>query len=166
MSKAKKGSGRGARDLTVKVKTAKGRKLSSTRWLQRQLNDPFVAASKRDGYRSRAAYKLTEIDDKYHILKPGHRVVDLGCAPGSWVQIASKRIKLEQGQGHVIGIDLLEVEPIAGADLLVGDFMDDDAPEKLIALLGGHKADVVMSDMAASATGHKQTDPFAHYGVV
>ncbi len=153
-----KGKGSGARDMTVRVKTARGRKLSSTKWLQRQLNDPYVAAAKRDGYRSRAAYKLTEIDDKYHLLKPGMNVVDLGCAPGGWAQVAAKRVKSDMGEGQVIGIDLLEVEPITGVEMIQGDFMDDDAPEKLIAMLGGKKANIVMSDMAAASTGHKQTD--------
>lgn len=153
-----KGKGSGARDLTVKVKTARGRKLSSTKWLQRQLNDPYVAAAKRDGYRSRAAYKLLEIDDKYHLLKPAMNVVDLGCAPGGWAQVAAKRVKSDMGEGQVIGIDLLEVEPITGVEMIQGDFMDDDAPDKLIAMLGGKKANIVMSDMAAASTGHKQTD--------
>lgn len=152
------GGGGGARELKQRVRTARGRKTSSTLWLQRQLNDPYVAAARRDGYRSRAAYKLAEIDEKYHILKPGYRVVDLGAAPGGWTQIAVKRTGVETNRGgHVIGIDLLPIETIPGATLLEGDFMADDAPDRLKAEMGG-PADVVMSDMAASATGHKATD--------
>jgi 23S rRNA (uridine2552-2'-O)-methyltransferase len=152
----KKGpSGRGApRASHVRVKTAKGRKISSKLWLERQLNDPYVVEAKRLGYRSRAAFKLAEIDDKYKFLKPGGRVVDLGAAPGGWVQIALKRVG---GKGRVVGIDLQEIEPIAGAELLVGDFLDEDAPDRLRALLDG-AADVVLSDMAAASTGHAPTD--------
>ncbi len=150
--------GAGARDLHVKVKTARGRKISSTKWLQRQLNDPYVVAAKRDGYRSRAAYKLLEIDDKYKILKPGQNVIDLGCAPGGWAQIAEKRVKATAGEGKVAGIDLLDMEPIAGVHFIQGDFTDDDAPENLMNYFDGQKANIVMSDMAAAATGHKQTD--------
>ena len=157
-SGASAGGGGGARELKQRVRTARGRKTSSTLWLQRQLNDPYVAAARRDGYRSRAAYKLAEIDEKYHILKPGYRVVDLGAAPGGWTQIAVKRTGVETNRGgHVIGIDLLPIETIPGATLLEGDFMADDAPDRLKAEMGG-PADVVMSDMAASATGHKATD--------
>jgi 23S rRNA (uridine2552-2'-O)-methyltransferase len=157
-SGASAGGGGGARELKQRVRTARGRKTSSTLWLQRQLNDPYVAAARRDGYRSRAAYKLAEIDEKYHILKPGYRVVDLGAAPGGWTQIAVKRTSVETNRGgHVIGIDLLPIETIPGATLLEGDFMADDAPDRLKAEMGG-PADVVMSDMAASATGHKATD--------
>jgi len=157
-SGASAGGGGGARELKQRVRTARGRKTSSTLWLQRQLNDPYVAAARRDGYRSRAAYKLAEIDEKYHILKPGYRVVDLGAAPGGWTQIAVKRTGVETNRGgHVIGIDLLPIETIPGATLLEGDFMADDAPDRLKAEMGG-PADVVMSDMAASATGHKPTD--------
>ena len=152
----KKGpSGRGApRQSHVRVKTAKGRKLSSKLWLERQLNDPYVAEAKRLGYRSRAAFKLAEIDDKYKILKPGSRLVDLGVAPGGWVQVALERVG---AKGRVVGIDLQEIEPIAGAELLVGDFLDEDAPDRLRALLDG-PADVVLSDMAAASTGHAGTD--------
>ena len=157
-SGASAGGGGGARELKQRVRTARGRKTSSTLWLQRQLNDPYVAAARRDGYRSRAAYKLAEIDEKHHILKPGYRVVDLGAAPGGWTQIAVKRTGVETNRGgHVIGIDLLPIETIPGATLLEGDFMADDAPDRLKAEMGG-PADVVMSDMAASATGHKATD--------
>ena len=164
MSKRPKGGGRGGgnasstRELKQRVKTARGRKNSSTLWLQRQLNDPYVAAARRDGYRSRAAYKLIEIDDKHHILKPGMRVVDLGAAPGGWTQIAVKRCGAANNRGgEVVGIDLLPVEPVAGAKLIEMDFMTDEAPEELKRLMGG-PADVVLSDMAASATGHKPTD--------
>lgn len=155
---AKSSKGKGARDLSVKVKTAKGRKLSSTRWLQRQLNDPYVAAAKRDGYRSRAAYKLIEIDEKYSLLKPGMTVVDLGAAPGGWCQVSANAVKSESGDGRVIGIDLLEMDPIPGVHLFQLDFTDDDAPQRLVEALEGKKANAVISDMAASATGHRQTD--------
>jgi len=159
---AKNTSGRGQRDLTVKVKTARGRKLSSTRWLQRQLNDPYVRRAQAEGYRGRAAFKILELDDKYRFLVPGARVVDLGCAPGGWLQVAVKRINAlaeKQGKavGRVIGVDLQEVEPVAGAEIHQLDFMDDGADDKVRGWLGG-KADVVMSDMAASSSGHKQTD--------
>ncbi len=155
-------SGRGQRDLTVKVKTARGRKLSSTLWLQRQLNDPYVKRAKADGYRGRAAYKILELDDKFRFLVPGARVVDLGCAPGGWCQIAVKRVnalgeRTSKSIGTVLGVDLQEVDPIPGADIHVLDFLDDDADQKVKDWLDG-KADVVMSDMAASASGHKQTD--------
>ena len=138
----------------VRVRTAKGRKLSSTRWLERQLNDPYVAAAKRLGYRSRAAFKLAEIDDKFHILKPGGRIVDLGAAPGGWVQVALARVG---PAGRVVGIDLQPMEAIPGALLLQGDFLDEDAPHRLRAALDG-AADAVLSDMAAAATGHARTD--------
>ncbi|MCC5956022.1 MAG: RlmE family RNA methyltransferase [Natronohydrobacter sp.] len=155
-------SGRGQRELKVKVKTARGRKLSSTRWLERQLNDPYVAAARRDGYRGRAAYKLIELDDKYRFLVPGARVVDLGCAPGGWLQVAVKRVNglgEKQGKrvGTVLGVDLQEVEPLAGAEAHVLDFLDEGAEEQVKDWLGG-PADVVMSDMAAASSGHKQTD--------
>jgi len=155
-------SGRGQRDLRVRVKTAKGRKLSSTLWLERQLNDPYVIRAKKEGYRGRAAYKISELDDKYGFLKPGSRVVDLGCAPGGWCQIAVARVNAlgdRKGKpvGTVLGVDLQEVEPIAGAELHQLDFLADDADEKVKGWLGG-RADVVMSDMAAAASGHKATD--------
>ena len=156
MAAGKKGpSGRGApRQSHVRVKTAKGRKLSSKLWLERQLNDPYVAEAKRRGYRSRAAFKLAGIDDKYGFLKLGGRVVDLGAAPGGWVQVALERVGRK---GRVVGIDLQEIEPVAGAELLQGDFLDEDAPDRLRALLAG-PADVVLSDMAAASTGHAATD--------
>jgi len=155
-------SGRGQRDLKVKVKTARGRKLSSTRWLERQLNDPYVQRAKREGFRGRAAYKILELDDKFRFLVPGARVVDLGCAPGGWCQVAVPRInalgeKPGKAVGRIIGVDLQEVEPIAGAELHVLDFLEDGADERIKAWLDG-PADVVMSDMAASSSGHKQTD--------
>ncbi|MGV6813197.1 MAG: RlmE family RNA methyltransferase [Brevirhabdus sp.] len=155
-------SGRGQRDLKVKVKSARGRKLSSTLWLQRQLNDPYVKRAQSEGYRGRAAFKILELDDKFHFLKPGARVVDLGCAPGGWCQVAVPRVnalgeRKGKPQGFILGVDLQEVEPIPGAEIHQLDFMEDDADEKVKAWLGG-KADVVMSDMAASSSGHKQTD--------
>lgn len=155
-------SGRGQRDLTVKVKTAKGRKLSSTRWLQRQLNDPYVKRAQAEGYRGRAAYKIMELDDKFGFLKPGALVVDLGCAPGGWCQVAVPRVnalgeKNGLPKGRIIGVDLQEVEPIPGCEIHQLDFMEDSADDKVKAWLGG-QADVVMSDMAAASSGHKQTD--------
>jgi 23S rRNA (uridine2552-2'-O)-methyltransferase len=147
-----------ARDLTVRLKTAHKRSASSQRWLERQLNDPYVAAAKREGWRSRAAFKLIEIDDKYRILKPGHRVVDLGAAPGGWTQVAALRVKSTEGRGQVIGIDYLHVDSIAGATILEMDFLDAEAPDKLKALLRDGGADVVLSDMAAPTTGHTSTD--------
>lgn len=155
-------SGRGQRDLKVKVKSARGRKLSSTLWLQRQLNDPYVKRARSEGFRGRAAYKIMEVDDKYRFLVPGARVVDLGCAPGGWCQIAVPRVNAlgEKGGkavGRILGVDLQEVEPIAGCEIHVLDFLEDDADQKVKDWLGG-KADVVMSDMAAAASGHKQTD--------
>lgn len=143
-----------ARAARVKVKTAKGRKLSSKLWLERQLNDPYVAEARRLGYRGRAAFKIAEIDDKHHLLKPGAKIVDLGCAPGGWTQVALARCGKN---ATVVGIDLLECEPIPGATLLVGDFMDDDAPDRLKAEMDG-RADLVLSDMAGNTTGHPPTD--------
>jgi 23S rRNA (uridine2552-2'-O)-methyltransferase len=155
-------SGRGQRDLKVKVKTARGRKLSSTRWLERQLNDPYVARARREGYRGRAAYKIMELDDRFRFLVPGARVVDLGCAPGGWCQVAVKRVNAlgetpGKAEGRVLGIDLQEVEPVPGAEIHQLDFLEEGADDKVKAWLGG-KADVVMSDMAAASSGHKQTD--------
>jgi 23S rRNA (uridine2552-2'-O)-methyltransferase len=151
-------SGSGRRGLTVRVKTAKGRKIASTRWLQRQLNDPYVDEAKRQGYRSRAAFKLLEIDDKYHLLKPGKTVIDLGAAPGGWSQVAAARVKSTQGKGKVIAADLNEIEPVSGVDFMVLDVTDADAGEKIRAALDGARADMVLSDMASSATGHRSTD--------
>lgn len=160
--RVRKSSGRGQRDLTVKVKTARGRRNSSTRWLQRQLNDPYVARARAEGYRGRAAFKIMELDDKFRFLVNGARVVDLGCAPGGWAQVAVPRINAlgeKHGKkiGTFLGVDLQEVEPLAGAEFHQLDFMEDDADIKVKELLGG-LADVVMSDMAASSSGHKQTD--------
>ncbi len=162
MARPGKSSGRGQRDLRVRVKTAKGRKLSSTLWLERQLNDPYVQRAQKEGYRGRAAFKILELDDKYRFLLPGARVVDLGSAPGGWCQVAVPRINAlgeRRGKkiGRIIGIDLQEVEPVPGAEIHLLDFMQDDADQKVKEWLNG-AADVVLSDMAASASGHKQTD--------
>lgn len=148
----------GERQLKVRLKTARRRTASSQRWLERQLNDPYVAAAKREGWRSRAAFKLIEIDDKYRLLKPGQRVVDLGAAPGGWSQVAAQRVKSVEGQGQVVAIDYLPVEPIAGVEILQMDFLENDAPDRLKALLRGGGADLVLSDMAAPTTGHTRTD--------
>ncbi|SIS80475.1 RlmE family RNA methyltransferase [Phaeovulum vinaykumarii] len=155
-------SGRGQRDLRVRVKTAKGRKLSSTLWLERQLNDPYVQRAKREGYRGRAAYKILELDDKYRFLVPGARVVDLGCAPGGWCQVAVARVnalgeKSGKKIGRVLGVDLQEVDPVPGAEIHQLDFLSEGADDQVKAWLGGC-ADVVMSDMAAASSGHQGTD--------
>ncbi len=150
-AEGKTGSGRG---LSVRVKTARGRKSSSTRWLKRQLNDPYVRQAQADGYRSRAAYKLIELDDRFGVLKKGARVIDLGAAPGGWTQVALNRVGQ---QGQVVALDIREWEEVAGATCMTFDFMEVDAPEKLIEAVGG-PVDVVLSDMAAPATGHSQTD--------
>ena len=150
--------------LHVQVKTGGKRKLSSKLWLERQLNDPYVAKAKREGYRSRAAFKLIEIDDKYRILKPGMTVVDLGAAPGGWSQIAARRVGPPE-KGKVIAIDLLEMGELPGVTFAQMDFLDADAPEKLVAMMGG-RADVVMSDMAANTTGHRKTDQLRIIGLV
>ena len=151
--------------LHVTVKTGGKRKLSSKLWLERQLNDPYVAQAKREGLRSRAAFKLIEIDDKYHFLKPGITVVDLGAAPGGWSQIAAKRVGAANGKGRVIAIDLLEMPEIAGVSFAQLDFLSDEAPAKLLAMMGG-RADVVLSDMAANTTGHRKTDQLRIFGLV
>lgn len=161
MTGAGQGSGRGTRDLRVRVKTAKGRKLSSTLWLERQLNDPYVMRAKKEGYRGRAAFKILELDEKFGFLVPGARVVDLGCAPGGWCQVAVARVNAlaeRPGKtGTVLGVDLQEIPPIPGAQVHVLDFLSEGADDKVKAWLGG-RADVVMSDMAAAASGHKGTD--------
>ena len=162
MAQEKKSSGRGLRDLRTRVKSAKGRRLSSTLWLDRQLNDPYVQRAKKDGYRGRAAYKIMELNEKYRFLVPGARVVDLGCAPGGWIQVAvplvnSLGTRKSKDIGTILGIDLQEIDPIPGSDIYVLDFLDEGADDKVKDWLGG-KADVVMSDMAASSSGHKQTD--------
>lgn len=146
--------GSGTRNLKTRVKTARKRSTSSTRWLQRQLNDPYVEKAKAAGYRSRAAFKILEIDDQHGFLTPGARVLDLGAAPGGWTQVAAERIKPD---GKLVAIDILDMDPVFGADVLKLDFLADDAPERLHEALGG-QADVVLSDMAASTTGHRQTD--------
>jgi 23S rRNA (uridine2552-2'-O)-methyltransferase len=154
------------RPLKVRVKSGKGRSLSSKLWLERQLNDPYVARAKREGMRGRAAFKLIELDDKHHLLKKGARVVDLGAAPGGWSQVAAKRVGAGEGRGgeaggkaggKVVAIDLLAMAPIAGVEFVELDFLDPSAPERLKAMLRG-EADVVLSDMAANATGHRRTD--------
>jgi len=151
--------------LHVTVKTGGKRKLSSKLWLERQLNDPYVAQARREGYRSRAAYKLIEIDDKYHFLKSGLTVVDLGAAPGGWSQIAARRVGTADGKGKVIAIDLLEMPDIPGVSFAQLDFLGDDAPARLLEMIGGH-ADVVLSDMAPNTTGHRKTDQLRILGLV
>lgn len=145
-------SGRGGK--RVRVKAAKGRTASSTRWLERQLNDPYVRAAKEKGYRSRAAFKLLELDSKFRILKPGMRVLDLGAAPGGWSQVATARVG---PKGRVVAADILAMEPIAGVDILQADLLDPDTPQQLVDALDG-PADLVLTDMAAPTTGHRQTD--------
>ena len=152
-------------ELKIKVKTARKRSHASTLWLERQLNDPYVAQAKKDGYRSRAAYKLLEIDERYRILKPGQRIVDLGAAPGGWSQIAAKKIGAGKGRSKIVGIDLLPIDPLAGVQFEVLDFLDASAPDRLKEMLGG-QADVVLSDMAANTTGHKKTDQLRIIGMV
>jgi 23S rRNA (uridine2552-2'-O)-methyltransferase len=151
------GGGDGARPLAVRVRKARRRKPSSTEWLSRQLNDPYVAEAHRLGYRSRAAFKLIQLDDRFHLLRPGMRVVDLGCAPGGWAQIAAARIGAEKGHGAVVGLDLQPTDPVPGTTLMAGDFRDPAAGDRIRAALGG-PADLVLSDMAAPATGHAATD--------
>jgi 23S rRNA (uridine2552-2'-O)-methyltransferase len=148
---------RDERPLAVRLKSRKKRTVSQKRWLERQLNDPYVARARREGMRSRAAYKLIEIDDKYRLLKPGARVVDLGAAPGGWSDVAAKRVAAAEGKGKVVAIDILEMKLIAGVTFRQIDFLDPKAPAALQEMLGGG-ADVVLSDMAANATGHKKTD--------
>lgn len=157
-SKSRAEGGLSGRSLHTKVKSAKGRKLSSTLWLQRQLNDPYVAEAKKRGYPSRAAFKLLELDDKFHFLKPGKRIVDLGAAPGGWTKVAVERTKPENNaKGIVVALDINEMEPVSGATVLQHDFLDEAAPDLLKEALGG-KVDIVLSDMAAPATGHAATD--------
>jgi 23S rRNA (uridine2552-2'-O)-methyltransferase len=148
----KRGAGKSS-----KLRTARGRSVSSQHWLQRQLDDPYVRRAKGEGFRSRAAYKLIEIDDKYRLLKPGMKVIDLGAAPGGWSQVAAARVGAGKGGGRVFAIDVLEIEPIASVEFARVDFLDDAAPAKLKDMLGG-KADIVLCDMAANATGHRKTD--------
>jgi 23S rRNA (uridine2552-2'-O)-methyltransferase len=143
--------------LHVQLRGAKKRSLSSQLWLERQLNDPYVARAKREGLRARSAYKLIEIDDEQHFLRPGARVVDLGASPGSWSQVAAKRVQAAAGRGRVIAIDLLDMAPLPGVEFLRLDFLDNDAPEAIKSALQG-AADVVLSDMAPNASGHGRTD--------
>ena len=159
---SKNTSGRGQRDLKVRVKKARGKSVAQVRWLERQLNDPYVKRARTEGFRGRAAYKLVELDDKYHFLKPGARVVDLGSAPGGWCQVAVARVnalgeKKGKAIGKVLGVDLQVVEPVAGADLYQLDFLSEGADAQVQSWLG-NPADVVLSDMAAASSGHKQTD--------
>ena len=169
---AGKGKGRGApvggRPLASRVKTAKGRKSSSTRWLKRQLNDPYVAEAQRLGYRSRAAFKLAELDDRFRFLIKGARVVDLGAAPGGWCQVAVERTNVlsnDGNRGRVVGLDCQEMDAIAGAELMQGDFLDDETLKSLLQVLAG-PADIVLSDMAAAATGHTTTDHLRVVGLL
>lgn len=153
---SKAGAG-GQRVLRTRVKKKSGLKESSRRWLERHLNDPYVQRSRAEGYRSRAAYKLIEIDDKHRLLKPGQRVIDLGAAPGGWCQVAAERVGSTEERPLVVGIDYLEMDPVPGAAILKMDFLDDDAPARLMEVLGG-APDIVLSDMAAPTTGHRRTD--------
>jgi 23S rRNA (uridine2552-2'-O)-methyltransferase len=150
--------GSGRRALKVRVKTAKRRKASSTRWLERQLNDPYVARARDEGYRARSAYKLIEIDERFHLLGSGKHVVDLGAAPGGWSQVAAAKSRSTDANPLVVAIDYLDMDPVPGVVFLKRDFLDEDAPDALKVALGGHPADVVLSDMAAPTTGHRQTD--------
>jgi 23S rRNA (uridine2552-2'-O)-methyltransferase len=154
----KPGSGRSP--SRTKLNVVKNRKLTarSKEWLRRQINDPFVQQARAEGHRARAVYKLMQMDDKLKFLKPGKTIVDLGAAPGSWTELAVQRVQSLDGKGVVIGLDILEMQPVSGATIIQKDFNDDDAPAVLIELLGGRKADVVMSDMAANTTGHRHTD--------
>ena len=163
MARRSKSGGGGSRspnirNMHTKVKTARGRKLSSTLWLQRQLNDPYVQKAKAEGYASRAAYKLLEMDERYDLLKPGMRVVDLGAAPGGWCQVAVSKVQSTVEDIRVVGIDYLDMDPVTGATILKKDFLADDAPDALMEALGGEPPDLVMSDMAAPTTGHRKTD--------
>jgi 23S rRNA (uridine2552-2'-O)-methyltransferase len=158
MAKLPGGGRQSDRDLKVRVKTSKGRKIGSTLWLQRQLNDPYVARARTEGYRSRAAFKLKELDERYKLLRPGMRVVDLGAAPGGWSQVAATATGSTDANPLVVAIDYLEMDQIPGVAFLKKDFTDADAPEALVALMDGKRADLVLSDMAAPTTGHRATD--------
>ena len=158
MSRKAGGSAKGStRVARTRVTKKSGLKESSRRWLERHLNDPYVQRSKAEGYRSRAAYKLIEIDDRHKLLKPGQRVVDLGAAPGGWCQVAAARTRSPESAPTVVGIDYLDMDPVPGATILKLDFLDDDAPARIVEALGG-EPDVVLSDMAAPTTGHRRTD--------
>ena len=152
------GGRKSEKDLKIRLKTAKGRKTGSTKWLERQLNDPYVAKARAAGYRSRAAFKIKEMDERHHLFRPGMRIVDLGAAPGGWSQVAARAIGSTDANPLIVGIDYLEMDPIPGVKLLMKDFTDDDAPAMLIEAMGGKKADLVMSDMAWPTTGHRPTD--------
>ncbi len=166
MTTNKPSSGReGGRSLKTRVKSANKRTMSSALWLGRQLNDPYVARAKSEGYRSRAAFKLIEMDDQFKLLRPGQRIIDLGAAPGGWSQVASQRIEAVSGSGKVVAVDLLEMEPVPGVDFAVMDFNDEAAVSRIAAMMGG-RADGVMSDMASNATGHKKTDQLRIMGLV
>src|SRR5262249_15566885 len=156
-SRIKMPSNPSKRPLKVRLKSGKGRSPASKRWLERQLNDPYVARAKREGFRARAAFKLIEIDDKHHLLKPGARVVDLGAAPGGWSRVAARRGGSARGRGKVVAIDRLARARMAGVEFIARDFLDPRAPDEIKAMLGA-PADVVLSDMAANATGHRRTD--------
>lgn len=155
-----------ARPLKSKLKKVRGRRASSVRWLQRQINDPYVSEAQRLGYRGRAAFKIMQLDDQFHFFKAGKRVVDLGCAPGGWSQVAVQRVKSTPDNPLVVGMDLLPADPIAGANLVQMDFTLDEAPAKLEELLGGHRADIVMSDMAANTTGVHSLDHLRIMGLL
>ena len=150
---------RDERPLTVRLKPKKKRTVSQKHWLERQLNDPYVARARREGWRARAAYKLIEIDDEHHLLKSGARVVDLGAAPGSWSQVAARRVQAAPGKGQVVAVDLIEMVPIPGVEFLRLDFLSERAPNAIKSVLEG-AADVVLSDMAPNTTGHRRTDHF------
>lgn len=155
-----------ARPLKSHLKKVKGRRASSVRWLQRQINDPYVSEAQRLGYRGRAAFKIIQLDEQFHFFKPGRRVVDLGCAPGGWSQVAVSKVKSTPENPLVVGLDLLPADPIPGANLIQLDFTDDTAPQRLQELLGGHKADIVMSDMAANTTGVHSLDHLRIMGLL
>lgn len=155
-----------ARVIKKHVKTAKKRTQASTQWLQRQLNDPYVAMAKKEGYRARSAFKLIELDDKFHFLAPGKRVVDLGAAPGGWTQVAVQRVKSQPDDPLVVGLDLLEMDTLPGAKTIQLDFTDDSAPDVLKEMLEGHKADVVLSDMAPNTTGMRDVDHLRIMGLL
>ena len=148
----------GERRLKVRVKTAKRRSAASTRWLERQLNDPYVARARAEGYRARSAYKLIEIDDRFRLLAPGRRVVDLGAAPGGWSEVAAERVRSTDADRRVVAVDYLDMDPLPGVTVLKLDFLAEDAPQAIRAALGGAPADAVLSDMAAPTTGHRRTD--------